>query len=52
MFTTIEPLLDIEVRDQRERLAGLATSRRMKFRVPRRWHLKLPQPHGKATAEA
>ncbi|HET7735507.1 MAG TPA: hypothetical protein VFK52_06010 [Nocardioidaceae bacterium] len=52
MFTTYEPTLDIEVRDQRERLAGLAHSRRTKFRVPRRWHLKLPVSQGKPAVEA
>ena len=52
MFTTFESTLDIEVRDQRERLAGLTTARRTKFRVPRRWHLKLPAPQGKPAVEA
>jgi hypothetical protein len=41
MFTTYEPTLDIEVRDQRERLAGLVQARRTKFRVPRRRPLRL-----------
>ena len=52
MFTTYEPTLDIEVRDQRERLAGLTTARRTKFRVLRRWHLTLPTQPRKTTVEA
>ena len=42
MFTTLETSLEVEVRDQRERLAGLVQARRTKFRVPRRRGLKLP----------
>ncbi|HSV39697.1 MAG TPA: hypothetical protein VLI04_13150 [Nocardioidaceae bacterium] len=42
MFTSYEPTLDLYVRDQRERLAGLVQARRTKFRVPRRKPLKLP----------
>ena len=47
MFTTYEPTLDIHVRDQRERLAGLVQARRTKFRVPRRRPLRLPSQRRK-----
>jgi hypothetical protein len=43
MFTTLETTLESEVRDQRERLAGIVQARRTKFRVPRRQSLKLPK---------
>lgn len=51
MFTTYEPTLDIEVRDQRERLAGLVQARRTKFRVPRRRPLKLSAHARRPAAE-
>jgi len=47
MFTTYEPSFEVEVRDQRERLAGLVQTRRTKFRVPRRRSLKLPEQRRK-----
>jgi hypothetical protein len=51
MFTTLETSLEAEVRDQRERLAGLVRARRTKFRVPRRRSLKLPAQRRKPVIE-
>ena len=51
MFTTLETSFEAEVRDQRERLAGLAQSRRTKFRVPRRRILRLPAQRRKPALE-
>ncbi len=51
MFTTFESSFEAEVRDQRERLAGLVQARRTKFRVPRRRSLKLPAQRRKPAVE-